>query len=87
MESCFAVTDADYDGWSRDDQSNSEYVWPTLYQDDEDVVRSTSDPTVPCKRVDATIRLGGITGLFVGDLCDSYCDPQCGQTTEPDLQE
>ncbi len=53
-------------------------------KDEEDVVCSRADSFVPCKRVDATIRVGGIEGLFVGDLCDSACDPQCGQTPEPD---
>ena len=87
VESCFAVADADYDGWSDDrhDQSNSAYVWPTRYQDDWGVLCSASDPLVPCKRVDATIRLGGIEGFYVGDLCDSFCDPQCGLTPEEEV--
>ena len=87
VEGCFAVTDADYDGWNDDrhDQSSSAYVWPTRYQDDWGVVCSASDPLVPCKRVDATIRLGGIEGFYAGDLCDSSCDPQCGLTPEEEV--
>ena len=55
-------------------------------KDEEDVVCSRADSFVPCKRVDATIRVGGIEGFFTGDLCDSYCNSQCGLTPE-EVQE
>ena len=85
-ESCFAVGDADFDGWidDIDDHSSPAYVWPTQYQDDWDVACSASDHNVPCKRVDATIRLGGVAGTYAGELCDLTCDSQCGSTEEED---
>ena len=80
VEACSAVGDDDYDGWADDvdDRSSSAHVWPTLYQDDWDVVCSPSDPNVPCKRVDATIRTGGASSFYNRDLCDSSCNPACG---------
>ena len=80
MEACSAAGDDDYNGEidDVDDQSSPAYVWPTLYQDDWGVVCSSSDPNVPCKMVDATIRAGGATSFYNGDLCDSSCNSACG---------
>ena len=80
VAACSAVGDSNYNGWINDvhDQSSPAYVWPNLYQDDWDVVCSPSDSNVPCKRVDATIRAGGVASFYSGDLCDSSCNPACG---------
>ncbi len=83
---CFSVGDDDLDGWidDIDDRSSSAYSWPTQYQGDCDTVDncervcSPNDPNVPCKRVDATIRLGGIEGFYPGDLCElAYIPTMC----------
>ena len=65
---CVAVGDNDFDGWPDDlnNQSSPAYVWPILYQDQHDVICRPSDPGVPCKRIDATIRIGRVSGGYVG---------------------
>jgi hypothetical protein len=67
-DACFAVGDVNYDGWVDDiyDQAGTRYKWPTLYQDNNDVVCYPSTPGVPCKRIDATIRIGGVSGYYSG---------------------
>lgn len=63
---CFAVGDANYDGWIDDiyDQSSADYKWPTLYQDNKNVTCRPSDASVPCKRIDAAIRIGRVTSYY-----------------------
>ena len=84
VEACSAVGDTNYDGWidDVDDQSSTAHVWPTKYQDDWDVLCYATDPNVPCKRIDATIRTGGASAYYDEDLCDSSCDPMCGWSDE-----
>ncbi len=81
VEGCSAVGDDDHDGWidNVNERANSAYVWPVKYQDDWDVVCYASGANVPCKRADATIRVGGVTSFYNGDLCDWACatDPSC----------
>ncbi len=63
---CFAVGDGDYDGWIDDiyDQSSAVYMWPTLYQDDNGITCRPGDAQVPCKRIDATVRIGRVTSYY-----------------------
>ena len=81
VEGCSAVGDADHDGGidTVNDRAGSAYVWPVKYQDDWEVACYASDANVPCKRADATIRGGGVTSFYNGDLCDWSCptDPSC----------
>ena len=84
VAACFAVGDSDHDGWIDDinDRSSSAYVWPTRYASDWPIVCSSSDEDVPCKRTDATIRVGGVKGAHFGE-CD-LGDPECGEPINPE---
>ncbi len=79
VSTCYAVGDNNHDGWIDDvnDGSSAAYVWPVMYQDDWGVVCDPEDPWVPCKRIDATIRIGYIRGDYIGEWCDPSCDPCC----------
>jgi hypothetical protein len=76
---CYAVGDNNFDGWIDDvnDQFSSAYKWPTVYQDDFDAICYPSDPGVPCKRIDATIRIGRFSGSINRAPCDPVCNPDC----------
>jgi hypothetical protein len=76
---CHAVGDNNLDGWIDDvgNQFSPSYKWPILYQDDWGATCYPGDPGVPCKRVDATIRIGRLSGRFIGTPCDPYCDLSC----------
>ncbi|MEP7270731.1 MAG: hypothetical protein ABI882_04470 [Acidobacteriota bacterium] len=65
---CVAIGDDDFNGFPDDvnNQFSPAYMWPTLYQDQHDVVCRPSDAGVPCKRIDATIRIGRIFGVYSG---------------------
>jgi hypothetical protein len=65
---CVAVGDDNLDGWQDDinDYSSPKYVWPILYQDNRDVICRPGDFGVPCKRIDATIRIGRVQGYYLG---------------------
>jgi hypothetical protein len=78
---CYAVGDNNYDGWIDDvnDQFSSAYMWPTLYQDDWGAICYPSDPGVPCKRIDATVRIGRFSGSLNQAPCDPVCNPYCLQ--------
>jgi hypothetical protein len=67
-ESCTAVNDANYDGWIEDihNRSSPEYVQPHLYQDNHGRVSYSTDPGVLAKRIDATIRIGMVSGYYTG---------------------
>jgi hypothetical protein len=67
-DGCVAVGDDDLDGWPDDlnDQSSQKYQWPVLYQDNRNVICRPTDPGVPCKRIDATIRIGNVLGYYLG---------------------
>ncbi len=76
---CTAVGDNNYDGWLDDvsNQFSAEYKWPTSYQDDWGVTCYPGNQGVPCKRIDATIRIGFAMGYLNGNPCDPSCDPSC----------
>jgi hypothetical protein len=81
-DACFAVSDSNFDGWIDDigNQFSSEYMWPTLYQDNHDVICYPSDPGVPCKRIDATVRIGRVSAYYSGPTpwsCDPYAEQDC----------
>jgi hypothetical protein len=65
-DACFAVGDNNYDGWLDDvgNQASPEYKYPTLYQDEHDVICYPSTPGVPCKRLDAAIRIGRLSSFY-----------------------
>lgn len=67
-EACFAVGDNNYNGWidGISKQSSSVYKWPRLYQDNDGIICSPTTPFVPCKRIDATIRVGRVSGYYIG---------------------
>ena len=75
-EGCFVTSDNNYDGWIDDinNQFSSEYVQPTLYQDNLDRISYATDPGVLAKRIDATIRIGRVSGYYSGPM-PSFCDP------------
>ncbi len=68
-DGCVAEGDKDLDGWADDvnDHSSSKYSWPILYQDNHNVICRPGDHGVPCKRIDATIRIGYVLGYYFGD--------------------
>lgn len=81
-DACFAVGDNNFDGRIDDieNQFSSAYLWPTLYQDNDDVFCSPSDPNVPCKRIDATVRIGRAFGYYIGPTpwqCSIYAQQDC----------
>lgn len=67
-DGCVPEGDADLDGWPDDinDHSSLKYMWPILYQDNRDVICRPDDPGAPCKRIDATIRIGSVQGYYIG---------------------
>jgi hypothetical protein len=64
---CVALGDEDRDGWPDDlnDAASPQYQWPVLYQDQWGAICRPDDPNVPCKRIDATIRVGKVLGHFL----------------------
>jgi hypothetical protein len=65
---CLPAGDADEDGKPDDlnDPASPPYQWPVLYQDQRGVVCRPGDPGVPCKRIDAAIRIGRASGFYFG---------------------
>jgi len=65
---CLAVGDNNYDGWldDIDNPSSPVYVWPNRYQDPTGLLSLATDPGVPAKRIDATIRVGYARGSYNG---------------------
>jgi hypothetical protein len=65
---CLAVGDNDYDGWldDIDNPSSPAYIWPARYQDPTGLISLATDPGVPAKRIDATIRIGYVLGSYNG---------------------
>jgi hypothetical protein len=63
---CVPASDADLNGSPDDlnDLASPYYQWPILYQDHRDVICRPSDSRVPCKRIDATIRIGSASGYY-----------------------
>jgi hypothetical protein len=64
---CVTVDDKDGDGWPDDlnDFTSAKYKWPVLYQNQWGAICNPEDLGVPCKRIDATIRIGKVLGYFV----------------------
>lgn len=81
-DACFSVADLNFDGWIDDmsDHTQPENLWPILYQDNNGAICYPTDPNVPCKRIDATIRVGRVVSFYSGPTpgsCDPYAQQQC----------
>jgi hypothetical protein len=65
---CIPAGDADADGVPDDlaDPASPRYQWPVLYQDHRGATCRPGDPGVPCKRIDAAIRIGSASGYYFG---------------------
>jgi hypothetical protein len=65
---CLAVGDNNYDGWldDIDNPASPAYRWPNRYQDPAGLLSLATDPGVPAKRIDATIRIGYALGSYNG---------------------
>ncbi|MCI0621163.1 MAG: hypothetical protein L0387_05740 [Acidobacteria bacterium] len=65
---CLAVGDNNYDGWldDIDNPASPAYRWPNRYQDPGGLLSLATDPGVPAKRIDATIRIGYALGSYNG---------------------
>ena len=65
---CLAVGDNNYDGWldDIDNPASPAYRWPSRYQDPAGLLSLATDPGVPAKRIDATIRIGYALGAYNG---------------------
>ena len=66
-DGCFAVKDRDGNGVLDDvnDYFGPEYSWPTRYENQHGNVCNWRDRNVPCKRIDAAITVGRISGFFL----------------------
>lgn len=80
-ESCHPVGDSNWDGWMDDigNRASPEYVWPHLYQDNQNRISWSTDPGVPAKRIDATIRIGRVSGYYSGPYPWGYCGNPSGE--------
>ena len=69
---CLAVGDNNYDGWldDIDNPASPAYRWPSRYQDPAGLISLATDPGVPAKRIDATIRIGYALGAYNGTGLD-----------------
>jgi hypothetical protein len=67
---CFATDDLNSDGTPDDltDPRSAAWQWPVKYQDNDGAICQPTDPGVPCKRIDATIRIGFLYGAYLGPL-------------------
>jgi hypothetical protein len=65
---CLALGDNNYDGWldDMDNPTSPAYRWPNRYQDPAGLLSLATDPGVPAKRIDATIRIGYVRGSYNG---------------------
>jgi len=65
---CLAVGDNNYDGWldDIDNPTSPAYRWPNRYQDPTGLLSLATDPGVPAKTIDATIRIGYALGSYNG---------------------
>lgn len=85
-DACFAVNDNNFDGWIDDigNQFSSEYVQPNMYQDNLNRISYATDPGVPAKRIDATIRIGRVSGYYSGPRpCDPWAEQECNSMGYP----
>lgn len=80
-EACFATADSNFDGWIDDigNRSSPEYVWPTLYQDNQNRISYATDPGVLAKRIDAAVRIGRVSGYYSGPYPWGNCGPYSGE--------
>lgn len=67
-DACWAVGDNNYDGWLDDvgDPLSPAYRWPSAYQNDQGLISYPTEPGVPAKRIDATVRIGYVFGAYNG---------------------
>ena len=65
-EACFQLGDRDLNGWHDDvgDFWGPDYQWPVLYENPLGLKSRAEEPRVPAKRIDATIRIGRVLGVF-----------------------
>lgn len=63
---CFQTLDRNLDGWHDDvaDFWSPDYQWPTLYENPQRQQSRAEERHVPAKRIDATIRIGRVHGIF-----------------------
>lgn len=63
---CFQANDRNLDGLPDDvgDWWGAAYQWPTLYENPQNVQSRAEERRVPAKRIDATIRISRVLGLF-----------------------
>jgi carboxypeptidase family protein len=68
VDACWAVGDTNHDGWLDDigNRSSPAYKWPSTYQNDVGRISYPTDPGVPAKRIDSTIRIGYVFGTYDG---------------------
>ncbi len=81
-DACFSVDDLNFDGWIDDmsDHTQTANLWPTLYQDNNGAICYPTDPNVPCKRIDATIRVGRVVSYYSGPTpwqCSTAAEQDC----------
>ena len=70
---CHAVGDSLLNGKidDIDNHASPAYVWPIKYVDDWGIQCTPSATSVPCKRIDATIRVGGVEGVYLDVLFEN----------------
>jgi len=80
-ETCLALNDNNFDGWLDDihNRGSSEYVQPYLYQDNHGRISYATDSGVLAKRIDATIRIGRVSGYYSGPYPPGYCGNPSGE--------
>jgi hypothetical protein len=67
-DACFQPLDRNRDGWHDDttDFWSADYQWPTLYENPQGLKSRADERNVPAKRIDATIRIGYVRGIYNG---------------------
>ena len=65
-DACFQISDRNLDGWHDDvaDFWSPDYQWPTVYENPQGLKSHADERRVPAKRIDATIRIGRVLGIF-----------------------
>lgn len=79
-DACFAVGDNNFDGWVDDiaNQTSPDYLYPYAYLNDWSELSYATQPGVPTKRFDATIRIGRFSGYYSGPYpCNPYEEQNC----------
>ncbi|MFN0122539.1 MAG: carboxypeptidase-like regulatory domain-containing protein [Blastocatellia bacterium] len=67
---CYATADQNQDGFADPlpDPGSDLWKWPVLYEDARRAVCNPDTQGVPCKKIDATIAAGYISGVYSGPL-------------------